>query len=132
MMRIRIPIFIVLLALSPAAFGRMAFEPKDETDEQMIARAESARPDDQPALYTEVARRKAAAVDKLYDQVLVELDPAKATMMWQQLNDLVINDYADIPLVDRKSTSAKSKGLTGPDLRAFDNETWNIGEWKKA
>ena len=47
-------------------------------------------------------------------------------------NDLVINDYADIPLVDRKSTSSKAKTLTGPDLRAFDNETWNIAEWKKA
>jgi peptide/nickel transport system substrate-binding protein len=69
--------------------------------------------------------------DKLFDQVLVELNPEKAATMWQQLNDIVINDYADIPLVDRKSTAAKAKGLTGPDLRAFDNETWNIGEWKK-
>ena len=70
--------------------------------------------------------------DKLFDQVLVELNPEKAVTMWQQLNDLVINDYADIPLVDRKSTSAKAKALSGPDLRAFDNETWNIAEWKKA
>ena len=72
------------------------------------------------------------AYDKLFDQVLVELNPEKAVMMWQQLNDLVINDYADIPLVDRKSTSSKLKALSGPDLRAFDNETWNIAEWKKA
>jgi peptide/nickel transport system substrate-binding protein len=51
--------------------------------------------------------------------------------MWQQLNDLVVNDYADVPLVDRKSVAAKAKSLTGPDLRAFDNETWNIADWKK-
>jgi peptide/nickel transport system substrate-binding protein len=69
--------------------------------------------------------------DKLFDQVLVELNPDKAAQMWQQLNDLVINDYADVPLVDRKSTSAKAKTLTGPNLRAFDEQTWNIGEWKK-
>ena len=70
--------------------------------------------------------------DKRFDQVLVELNPQKAAEMWQQLNDLVINDYADIPLVDRRSAAGKAKGLTGPDLRAFDDVTWNIGEWKKA
>ena len=75
---------------------------------------------------------KSDAYDKLFDQVLVELTPEKAVTMWQQLNDMVINEYVDIPLVDRKSTAAKAKGLTGPDLRAFDNETWNIGELKKA
>jgi hypothetical protein len=37
-----------------------------------------------------------------------------------------------VPLVDRKFTSARSKGLTGPEPRAFDNETWNIADWKKA
>ncbi|MFN8632298.1 MAG: peptide ABC transporter substrate-binding protein [Chloroflexota bacterium] len=69
--------------------------------------------------------------DKLFDQVLVELDQAKAATMWQQLNDLIVNDYADVPLVDRKFASARAKSLTGPDPRAFDNETWNIADWKK-
>jgi peptide/nickel transport system substrate-binding protein len=68
--------------------------------------------------------------DTLFEQVLTELDGDKATQLWQQLNDLVINDVATIPLVDRKSASGKAKNLTGPDLRAFDNETWNIAEWK--
>jgi len=70
--------------------------------------------------------------DKLFDQVLTELNPEKATQEWQQLNDLIINDVASVPLVDRKNASGKAKTLTGPDLRAFDNETWNIGDWKKA
>jgi peptide/nickel transport system substrate-binding protein len=70
--------------------------------------------------------------DKLFDQVLVELSPDKAATMWQQLNDLVVNDYASVPLVDRRSTDAKAKSLTGPSLRAFDNGSWNIGEWKKS
>ncbi|MGE3269650.1 MAG: peptide ABC transporter substrate-binding protein [Chloroflexota bacterium] len=70
--------------------------------------------------------------DKLFQQVLVELDPEKATNTWQQLNDLVVKDFADIPLVDRKFTNAKVKGLEGPESRAFDNETWNIADWKKA
>ena len=80
---------------------------------------------------TNFLKWKNDAFDKLFDQVLVELNPEKAVQMWQQLNDLVINDYADIPLVDRRSAAGKAKGLTGPDLRAFDDVTWNIGEWKK-
>jgi peptide/nickel transport system substrate-binding protein len=75
---------------------------------------------------------KSDEFDKLFDQVLVETNAEKATQMWQQLNDLIIADVASIPLVDRKSTAAKVKNLTGPDLRAFDNETWNIADWKKA
>jgi peptide/nickel transport system substrate-binding protein len=75
---------------------------------------------------------KSDEYDKLFDQVLVELSPEKAATMWQQLNDLIINDVASVPLVDRKSVAAKAKTLTGPDLRAFDNETWNIAEWKKS
>jgi peptide/nickel transport system substrate-binding protein len=70
--------------------------------------------------------------DKLWDQVLVELDTEKAATMWQQLNDLVVKDYASVPLVDRKLADGKSKQLTGPDLRPFDNLTWNIADWKKS
>ena len=70
--------------------------------------------------------------DKLWAQVLVELNPEKAATLWQQLNDLVVKDFASVPLVDRKFASGKAKNLTGPALRPFDAETWNIAEWKKA
>ena len=64
--------------------------------------------------------------------LLLETNAEKAQQGWQQLNDYIVNDYASIPLVDRKFASARSKSLTGPSPRAFDNETWNIHEWKKA
>jgi peptide/nickel transport system substrate-binding protein len=69
--------------------------------------------------------------DKLWAQVLVELDPEKSARLWQQINDVAVNDYAVVPLVDRLFASGKSKALTGPAPRAFDSETWNIGDWKK-
>ena len=47
------------------------------------------------------------------------------------VNDLVVKDFASVPLVDRKFASGKAKTLTGPAPRAFDNETWNIADWKK-
>jgi peptide/nickel transport system substrate-binding protein len=69
--------------------------------------------------------------DKLFEQVLVELNPEKAAQLWQQLNDIVINKAAVIPLVDRKITAGKAKSLTGPALRTFDSDAWNIGEWRR-
>jgi hypothetical protein len=72
-MRIRVPIFALLLAAAVAVcvrpvFAEPAFTGKDETTEQLIARAEMVRPEDRPALYIEVARRKAEASDKSYNE----------------------------------------------------------------
>ena len=54
--------FIVVLSfcLSQAAFG---FEEKLDA---LVARAEAARPQDQPALYTQIAERQVVAADKFY------------------------------------------------------------------
>lgn len=61
-MRTRIFLLMLLAAASLAAF---AFN--EESLDQLIARAESARPDDRPALYLTIARRKAEVADKFYD-----------------------------------------------------------------
>jgi len=70
MMRIRARIRLLLAAASLAAallaVARPAAAVKDENLDQLIARADSARPEDRPALYLEIARRKAEAADKLY------------------------------------------------------------------
>ena len=39
---------------------------KDESLDQLIARADSARPEDRPALYLEIARQKADIADQFY------------------------------------------------------------------
>lgn len=71
MIRIRVSILMLLFAalwaaVALPAIAVPAFAAKDETVEQLIARAESARAQDRPALYIEIARRKAEAVDQLY------------------------------------------------------------------
>ena len=76
MMRIRVAILMLQVAVSLAAFALTAVAPpafaasalaaKDESIEQLIARAESARPEDRPALYLEVARQKAETADQFY------------------------------------------------------------------
>ena len=67
-MRIRLPILALLLVAAVAAVERpaSAFTGKDETTEQLVTRAEMVRPEDRPALYIEIARRKAEAADKSY------------------------------------------------------------------
>jgi hypothetical protein len=72
-MPIRLPILALLLvaavaALQRPAFAAPAFTGKDETTEQLITRAEMVRPEDRPALYIEIARRKAEAADKSYSE----------------------------------------------------------------
>jgi peptide/nickel transport system substrate-binding protein len=75
---------------------------------------------------------KSDEYDKLWGQVLTETNIEKGAALWQQLNDLVVKDYASVPLVDRKFSSGKAKTLSGPALRPFDAETWNIQDWKKS
>lgn len=67
MMRIPIFVFVLLSVILLAAFAPSAFGRKEESLDQLIARAESARSEDRPAIYIEIARRKAEAADKLYD-----------------------------------------------------------------
>jgi hypothetical protein len=72
MMRTRVSVLVLLVAASLAAFAVAAVAlpavtAKDESLDQLIARAESARPEDRPVLYLEIARQKAEAADKLYN-----------------------------------------------------------------
>jgi peptide/nickel transport system substrate-binding protein len=73
-----------------------------------------------------------ADYNKLFDQVKTETDPQKATQIWMQLNDLVVNSYISVPLIDRNSTDAKIKALNGPKLSPFDEWSWNIADWTKS
>ena len=72
-----------------------------------------------------------ADYNKLFDQVKGETDPQKATQLWMQLNDLAVNAYITIPLIDRNNTDAKIKALQGPKLSPFDEWSWNIADWVK-
>ena len=69
MMRIRVAILTLQVAVALATFGGAAlpaFAAKDENLDQLIARAETARPEDRPALCVEIARQKADIADKFY------------------------------------------------------------------
>jgi peptide/nickel transport system substrate-binding protein len=68
----------------------------------------------------------------LYDEAQHELDPQKSRQLWVTMNDRVVGQAVAIPLVDRKLVSARANTLdTGPNMSPFDDETWNIADWKR-
>jgi hypothetical protein len=60
-MRSSVVLLTLLAGISFAAYGR-----RQETLEQLIARAPSARAEEQPRLYIEIARRELEAAEKSY------------------------------------------------------------------
>lgn len=69
--------------------------------------------------------------DALIEQFTAEFDPAKRAALAIQLNDLLVNDHALIPLVNRRTPAAKSKDLQGPTHTSFDSVLWNIHTWSR-
>lgn len=49
-----------------------------------------------------------------------------------QLNDMIVQNYALIPLVHRGGSSAHSNTIEGVWINDLDSELWNIAEWTRA
>ncbi|MEO0885466.1 MAG: peptide ABC transporter substrate-binding protein [Cyanobacteria bacterium J06634_6] len=68
--------------------------------------------------------------DKVWQQASQELDPQKRAKLFQQLNTILMNDVAVIPLVRRAVTNGISDRITGVDPTPWDASTWDIGTWQ--
>jgi peptide/nickel transport system substrate-binding protein len=72
------------------------------------------------------------AYDQLYQQLKSEADPAKRTDLIIKLNDFLVNDVVDIPLVARKfPVSGVAKDLKGVLPTPWDSDLWNIADWTR-
>jgi peptide/nickel transport system substrate-binding protein len=69
--------------------------------------------------------------DALWQQVAAELDPEARRALFVQMNDLLINEAAVMPIVHRADVSGVSNQLEGIDLTPWDLSTWNIADWKR-
>lgn len=70
--------------------------------------------------------------DAMVAQVRTESDPAKRKELFIKLNDHIVNNYVNIPLIARRTTpNAYSKALQGPKNNPWDSSLWNIAEWHK-
>ena len=95
------------------------------TSGQMAARANS-------WLLGNRARYSNKDFDALVVRLLSESDPAKRADIARQANDVLIQDVAVIPLVQRAAvTSGVAKSLKGVDPSPWDSEMYNVADWTK-
>jgi peptide/nickel transport system substrate-binding protein len=72
--------------------------------------------------------------DALYEQVTQETNAEKAAAIFVQLNDIVINDVVEIPIVTRVAQEyAAALSLRQENIAdsAFESVYWNIANWNR-
>lgn len=69
--------------------------------------------------------------DELFQQAASELDQTRRAELFVQMNELLIQDAAVIPLVALTTPVLVSKELKGYDFTAWDSDPWNIADWYK-
>jgi peptide/nickel transport system substrate-binding protein len=70
--------------------------------------------------------------DALVARLGTETDPGKRAQLAIQANDLLVQDVAVIPLVQRAAvTSGVAKSLKGVDPSPWDSEMYNVADWTK-
>jgi len=71
--------------------------------------------------------------DEEYDALVAEMaktgEIEKRAELAKAMNDMLMQDYAIIPLVDRGRVSAHSNTLGGVVLNTWDSELWNAADW---
>jgi peptide/nickel transport system substrate-binding protein len=66
--------------------------------------------------------------DKAFRAAEGELDPVKRAALFIRMNDLVCNDPAVIPVVNRPKVEAVSNKVH-PVRSGWDNDLWNLADW---
>ncbi len=69
--------------------------------------------------------------DALLDEMATTFPLEDRIALAVQMNDLMVQNGAFIPLVFRASVSAISNSLSGAAINAWDSELWNIAEWTR-
>lgn len=71
-----------------------------------------------------------------YDAKFAELqqatDPDERVRLAIELNDMLAQNYVNLPLIFRASVSAYSNTLAGVQINGWDTEEWNIEDWHRA
>ena len=72
--------------------------------------------------------------DAVYDKAAVEPNLEKSAELFIQMNDILYNDYAVIPLVRQGKKAGVSKRLRAENIaiNPFEYEYWNIANWNLA
>ena len=77
------------------------------------------------------ARACNPAYDELYAQLAETRIGRERAALVRELNDILVQNYYEIPLVVRGFVSAHLNTLEGVHINAWDSELWNIAEWRR-
>ena len=78
-----------------------------------------------------VARACNAEFDKLVEELShTPIGPDRAALV-KRMNDILVQSYYEIPLVNRGIVSAHLHTLRGVRINGWDSELWNIAEWRR-
>jgi peptide/nickel transport system substrate-binding protein len=69
--------------------------------------------------------------DALFAEYAATKEPEARAELAKQLNDLIAQNYVNLPLIFRGDVSAGINTLTGVRMNSWDSQLWNIGEWQR-
>jgi len=72
------------------------------------------------------------AYDALHLQLAQTADIEERGRIGRELNDILMQAYVIIPLVDRGRVDARANSLSGVRLNTWDSGLWNIADWSRA
>ncbi len=72
------------------------------------------------------------AYDALVARMQRSGDPEARAELARAMNDMLMQDFILLPLVDRGRVAAHSNSLGGVRLNVWDSELWNIADWHRA
>lgn len=78
-----------------------------------------------------VERWKNDEYDRLYQLAQKELDPAKQALLFIQMNDLVVNNVVEIPIVAQGTPAGRARNLLNVHLSPWTSDFWNIADWMR-
>jgi peptide/nickel transport system substrate-binding protein len=76
-----------------------------------------------------VTRWRSEDYDRAYTAADGELDPVKRAALFVRMNDLVIQNSVDIPVLWRNGVSVSAAALRGMDLTGWDSTFWRLPYW---
>jgi peptide/nickel transport system substrate-binding protein len=70
--------------------------------------------------------------DALFEQFRAKVDPQERVALAIALNDMVVQNYVNLPLVSRATVSAYANDLQGVVANGWESTLWNIETWRRA
>ncbi len=70
--------------------------------------------------------------DALFEEFRATADPQERVALAIALNDMVVQNYVNLPLVSRATVSAYAHDLEGVVANGWESTLWNIEEWRRA